>query len=266
MDDRLRQRGRGHGARRADCTTDRVAAGRGFRRDPRLRPSRKDQQSALGASVLDRGAHERVDQLLQHDLARHGLRHFDHRREVQMLDRRADRARRPRYWLFLPEVRIELARVAAPSRRLPNADSSTGRPANTHGRSSRNHAPRRSARRVHWRAPHCGQSRLRGPSGWPVRRGCSASSSRPFNACDLGADQRGAVLEILRAILRPYFELPVVGGQSLEMLLSLAGRCGIAGCGAGKRAVKVILRRFETVMADVQSSRCALNEASTADA
>ena len=44
-----------------------------------------------------------------------------------------------------------------------------------------------------------------------------------FDACDLGADQRGAVLEILRAILRPDFELPVVSGQSLEMLLSLVG-------------------------------------------
>ena len=41
-----------------------------------------------------------------------------------------------------------------------------------------------------------------------------------LNACDLGAYQRGAVFEILRAILRPYFELSVVSGQSLEMLPS----------------------------------------------
>ena len=44
-----------------------------------------------------------------------------------------------------------------------------------------------------------------------------------FDACDLCAHQCGAVLEILRAILRPYLELPVVGGQSLEMLPSLVG-------------------------------------------
>ena len=44
-----------------------------------------------------------------------------------------------------------------------------------------------------------------------------------FDARDLRADQRGAVFEILRAVLRPDFELSVVGGQRLEMLL-LAGR------------------------------------------
>src|SRR3984957_272896 len=48
------------------------------------------------------------------------------------------------------------------------------------------------------------------------------------NACDLGAHQRGAVFEILRAILRPYFELSVMDGQSLEMLPSLVGYRGIA--------------------------------------
>lgn len=39
-----------------------------------------------------------------------------------------------------------------------------------------------------------------------------------FDPSNLGADQRGAGFEILRAILRPYFELPVVGGQSLDIL------------------------------------------------
>ncbi len=46
-----------------------------------------------------------------------------------------------------------------------------------------------------------------------------ASSVAAFNARDLGADQRGAVFEVLRAILRPDLKLSVVGGQSLEMLL-----------------------------------------------
>ena len=58
-------------------------------------------------------------------------------------------------------------------------------------------------------------------------------------------DQRGAVLEILRAVLRPDFKLPVVSGQSLDMQPSLAGRCGLAQCRSGERAVKLILRRFE---------------------
>ena len=44
-----------------------------------------------------------------------------------------------------------------------------------------------------------------------------------FDPRYLGADQRGAVLEIVRAIRRPELELPVVGGQCVDMLL--AGRC-----------------------------------------
>jgi hypothetical protein len=40
-----------------------------------------------------------------------------------------------------------------------------------------------------------------------------------LDASDLGAHQGGAVLEIFRAIPRPDFELSMMGGQSLEMLL-----------------------------------------------
>ena len=42
-----------------------------------------------------------------------------------------------------------------------------------------------------------------------------------FDAGDLRTYQSGAVFEILRAILRPEFELPQVGGYSLQMLLPL---------------------------------------------
>src|ERR1700736_937031 len=41
------------------------------------------------------------------------------------------------------------------------------------------------------------------------------------DASNLGADQRGAVLEIVRAIRRPEFKLSVVRDQSLDMLPSL---------------------------------------------
>ena len=70
--------------------------------------------------------------------------------------------------------------------------------------------------------------------------GCAA-----FYACDLRAHQRRAVFEILRAILCPYFELPMVSRQSLEVLLPLVGRCGIPGCRVGKCAIKAKLCRFE---------------------
>src|ERR1700686_1249127 len=51
-----------------------------------------------------------------------------------------------------------------------------------------------------------------------------------IDARNLGADQRGAVLEILPAIRCPDFKLSVVGDESLDMLLSLIGWCGLAGC------------------------------------
>src|ERR1700751_5226680 len=67
-----------------------------------------------------------------------------------------------------------------------------------------------------------------------------------FDPGDLGADQRGTIFKILRAIFCPYFQLSVVRSQSLEMLLlrpaepdfggqvvSSAGWDGIARCGPG---------------------------------
>ena len=62
-----------------------------------------------------------------------------------------------------------------------------------------------------------------------------------FYSRDLRAHQCSAIFEILRAMLRPYFELPVVICQSLEMLLSLIGRCGIPVCCVRKRAIEAKL-------------------------
>src|SRR5258708_33935856 len=67
-----------------------------------------------------------------------------------------------------------------------------------------------------------------------------------FAPGDLGGDQRGAIFEVLRTIFCPYFQPSVVRSQSLEMLLSMVGRRGIAGCGARQRAVKVIFCGFKT--------------------
>ena len=87
-----------------------------------------------------------------------------------------------------------------------------------------------------------------------------------FDACDLCAYQRGAVFEILRAILRPYFELSVVSGQSLEMLLSSDRPLRNPRTPRGKARRRSDTPPFQNSDGDVQSSRCALNEASTADA
>ena len=58
--------------------------------------------------MLDRGTHQRIEQLFEHDLARDGLRHLDHGREIEVFDRCADRARRSSGGLFRPQVRVEL--------------------------------------------------------------------------------------------------------------------------------------------------------------
>src|SRR6267142_3277800 len=50
---------------------------------------------------------------------------------------------------------------------------------------------------------------------------------------DLGSDQRGAVLKIVRAIRRPHLELFVMRRKSLHVLLPLSGWRGIAEGGLG---------------------------------
>ena len=58
--------------------------------------------------MLDGRAHEPVDELLEHHLARECLRDFDHGREIELFDRRFDRARWTRRALVLPQPRMEL--------------------------------------------------------------------------------------------------------------------------------------------------------------
>ncbi|HKN28242.1 MAG TPA: hypothetical protein VJY34_10295 [Roseiarcus sp.] len=99
VEHRFRQRGRAH-LLVAQLHNDRVAPGCRFRLYPLLDASRKNQQTSLGAGLLDRGAHERVDQLLEADCARDRLRHLDRRREIEVFDRRRNCAGRPERGLF----------------------------------------------------------------------------------------------------------------------------------------------------------------------
>jgi hypothetical protein len=54
-----------------------------------------------------------------------------------------------------------------------------------------------------------------------------------FDPRDLGADQRGAVLESVGTIRRPHLELFVMRRKSLHMLLPCSGWLGIARGGLG---------------------------------
>ena len=67
-----------------------------------------DQETSLGAGVLDGRAHEPVDELFQNHLAGECLRDFDHGREIELFDRCFDRARWTRRALVLPQPRMEL--------------------------------------------------------------------------------------------------------------------------------------------------------------
>src|SRR5215468_9222611 len=72
VQERLRQHGLGRGTV-PQAHDDRVATGCGLRHYAILITSRKDQYSSLSTRVLNCGAHERVDELLQDDLPRYGL-------------------------------------------------------------------------------------------------------------------------------------------------------------------------------------------------
>src|ERR1700744_1380812 len=50
-------------------------------------------------------------------------------------------------------------------------------------------------------------------------------------SCDSPSKKTCAAFEILRAILRPYFELSMVRGQCLKLLPLLVRMCGIAARG-----------------------------------
>src|SRR5215469_18036222 len=108
LDDRFRHSAYDHFSPTDD---DRLPVGEGFRFYSLLVPSGKHQQTSLSARVLNRCAHERVDQLFQNQLARQGLRDFDNRSEIQLLDRCSDRAYGTAKWLLLCQLRIQLVEL-----------------------------------------------------------------------------------------------------------------------------------------------------------
>ena len=66
-----------------------------------------------------------------------------------------------------------------------------------------------------------------------------------LEASKLGTHERGAVLEIFRAILLQYLELLVMRSDSAYVLLPFAGGCGVAASSVRKRAVEVAMCGFE---------------------
>src|ERR1700756_4176691 len=89
-----------------------VTAGRDFRFYPILIASRKNEYTPFGTGMLNGRTRQRVDQLLQDDLARHRFRDLDHGRKVQVLDRCKHRAGEGDSPLVHPEVRIQLIELS----------------------------------------------------------------------------------------------------------------------------------------------------------
>src|SRR3982074_2987722 len=106
----------------------------------------------------------------------------------------------------------EAVRVAAPCHPLPNADSRSGRPANTRGQSSRSRIEAGSEfigeRLIVNKAVGAG----RADSLFVEALGIELPAFDPRN---LGADPRSAVREIVRAIRRPELELLVMRSESV---------------------------------------------------
>src|SRR6516165_11412471 len=97
-----------------------LATGESFRFYLQRISPRNDQKTSLGAAVLGGRAQEPVDEFFENHLARERLRGFNHCREIEMFDRRFDRARWHSRVLVLPQMRIELIKlphlsVGAPS-------------------------------------------------------------------------------------------------------------------------------------------------------
>ena len=67
----------------------------------------------------------------------------------------------------------------------------------------------------------------------------------PLKTRNLGADQRGTVLKIFRAVLGPGPELAKVGGQCLQVLGTFRRGCRIAERRSRQRSVEMVLCQLE---------------------
>src|SRR5215469_9438236 len=79
-----------------------------FRGSSQLLTSYGNQESSLGAGLLDGRSHKPIDKLFHDHLAGECLRDFDDRREIELFDRRLDGARCTRRALVLPQPWMEL--------------------------------------------------------------------------------------------------------------------------------------------------------------
>ena len=221
-----------------------AAAGRRFRRDLWLVGREQDEQATRSTGMFDYNSQQRLDELSEDDLPGHRLRGLEHRPDIQPLDGRANGSGgKCRNWC-VSEMRMkpfELPHLAVGS---PTQISVAG--------VLQIHAGNllEAMRRVEAGSEFIGERLM-------VNKAVGAGRADglfveafgielpAFEPRDLGADQRDAVREIIRAIRRPELELPLMRSDSVQALLSFAGWRGIPGGGLSQGAEEMVFRRFE---------------------
>ena len=242
-DNGLGKLGRGDGYL-AETDRHRAVAGFALRANQELAPSRQEQQPTFRTGVFDRRAQHGVDELFEHDLARDGLRDLQHGRELQPLDRLADRGARVGGRFFLPQARVPLVQLPHLAIGAPSRVTVSGTP------QIKMRDVVEAARRVESRGQLVRQSFVLDEAVFMCRPDrllvqLLGIDDAAVDACDLRADQCRTALEILRTMRRPDFELFVMDRQRGPMLRLLFGADGITESGPGEPAIEFILRRLE---------------------
>src|SRR6516225_9463221 len=203
-----------------------------------------NQEGSLGAGLRDGRSHKPVNELFHDHLAREGLRDFDHSRKIELFDRCLDRACWTGRVLALPQPRMELLElphlsVGSPSEiALPRVSQVEMRDL------------LEAAGRVKARGQLVGERLVMDKAVCARRRdgvliklhGLQRAS---LDTGNLGANQRGAVLKVLRTMRRKVPKLSCVPSKRVYMLGVWVGAYGVAACGASQRGIEMIFRLFE---------------------
>src|SRR5271166_2685547 len=103
----------------AKCNFDHTAAGPGFRLNLELIVANSDQHTPLRPGMFDRDPHQSLDKLIEDDLAKHRLRGFDYRPDIQLYDRCADCSDGRERSSFLVKRRVRLVNLPYLAERTP---------------------------------------------------------------------------------------------------------------------------------------------------
>src|SRR6516164_7651453 len=179
--------------------------------------SRNDQEASLGAGVLDSRTQEPVDEFFENHLARERLRGFNHCREIEMFDRRFDRARWHLRALVLPQSRIELIELPHLSVGSPSQIAGSGLPQiSVCDRLE-------AARRVEAGSQLVGERLVVDEAVYPCRRDGAlvelhGLERAPLDTGNLSADERRTIFEVLRTNRRPGPKLLLVVPKRFSVL------------------------------------------------